>query len=173
MQAKLAVAAIVMLAAGSALAAGPMLQQGVREGGVRGAMDHDGDNLGATVMGKVGYFVMDGAEVGISGLLGFRGSDSRTLAGGLFGQYNFFLGTPVVPFAGAGTTLSWMKWSLGNESDSDAILGFNLEGGAKFYFIDYAAISLSLQLLYATKEVYNGFDSNTDWQFVLGTNWYF
>ena len=173
MKTSMAATAILAIVASSALASGPMIQQGVRELNLAGSMDNDGADLGATVAGKVGYFVADGTEAGITGLLGFRGSNNQTVAAGVFGQYNVYLNGPVVPYGGASFTLNWMKWSFAGERDSDGFLGASVEGGVKFFFVDYAAITLGLQLEYATKEIYNGFQDNTDWVFTLGTSWYF
>jgi hypothetical protein len=165
-----ALAVAVVLAANAAWAVNPMLNKGVRELGVSGSMDNDGDDFGMQLSGKFGYFIMDCVELGGAASAAFRGDEQRMLGGGAFGQYNFDTGTQLVPFAGAGVSLNWQDLKYGG---NDLYLAASIESGGKFFLVDYAAIWTSLELLAATQEVYNKGDDVFDWRINLGTSWYF
>ncbi len=170
---RLLVLGVVLVAAGTAAAqvpavVRPMIGQGVRQLNVSGSMDDNGDDLGLSLSGRGGYFVMDGIEVG--GGLGFstRG-DMKTISVLGFGEYNFDMGSPLVPYAGASLGFAWSDTG----SDSDSYVELTGWGGARFFFVDYAALGAELALKCASQDRYNQYEDSLDWVLRLNTSWYF
>ncbi len=147
----------------------PMLQQGTRAVGLSGRIDDDGDDLGVFMSGSAGYFIMDYVEVGIAVSGGFRGSDFKTLSVGGYGEFNFDIGSDLVPYIGAQAGLTWYDTKF----DDDTVLEFGAYGGARYFFINYAAIGADLLVKAATEDIYNGGKDATDWVIRLLTTWYF
>ena len=165
----MAMFAIVVFAAGPALAVMPMINQGTKSLGVSGTLDDTGNDFRLALSGSGGYFLMDYIEVGVGVGASLIGSDYKEFGASVFGEYNFDLGMPVVPIAGASAGFEWADW----DGDSDGYVSLGLWGGAKYFLVDYAAIRGTFQLSLASKDVYNGGEDKMDWAFVLGTQWYF
>jgi opacity protein-like surface antigen len=146
----------------------PMLDKNTQEMSVSGSVDNN-TYLGGNLHWRYGYFLQDGIEAGLRASGGFRGNEQKDLGLGLFGEYDFLTQTPLVPFAGAGANLSWQELS----SDSVTYMEFTVGGGAKYFFVSHAAVSLGLDALFATRDVYNLGKDRVDWRLVLGTSWYF
>ncbi len=159
----------LMVVASAVLAAQPLMVQGVRELGVSGMLDDNGEHLGLTLNGRFGYFVVDGIEAGVRGGVALRGSGDRNVTTGLFSEYNFDMGGSLVPHMGLGLGMGWSD--VGTKHDS--YVEVEVWGGAKYFFIDYAAFGLDVALLYATEDVYNGYDDPIDWILRLNTRWFF
>ncbi|NQU39348.1 MAG: hypothetical protein HQ523_05300 [Lentisphaerae bacterium] len=147
----------------------PMMMQGAREIALSGSLDDDGEDMGLSLSGRYGFFLVDGVEAGAYGGLGFRGSDSKDLSLGVFGEYNFDQGGALVPYAGGGAGWAWMDRGAAD----DSYLELQGWGGAKYFFVDYAAIGVELVLKVASEDVYNGYDDGIDWLFRLTTRWFF
>ncbi len=130
------------------------LKQGTREIGVSGLLDPSGGD-GADIMlaGSYGYFIQDNIEVGGgAGYADISISTTYSLYG--FGEYNFDLGGPMVPFAGA--QLGWAKTEVDLglfEVDQDAV-ELALYGGAKYFLAENIAISGQLNLKVASEDIY-------------------
>jgi hypothetical protein len=164
-----AVAIGLMVVASTTLAAQPLMVQGVREFGVSGMLDDNGEHLGLMLDARYGHFVVDGIEAGVYGGVALRGSGSRDISLGLFSEYNFDMGGPVVPHVGLGLGMGWSDIGM----DHDSYLEIEAWGGMKYFFIDYAAFGLDVALQYATEDVYNGYDNAIDWVLRLSTRWFF
>ncbi len=158
-----------MVVASMAVAAQPLMVQGVREVGLSGFLDDNGEHLGLMLDGRFGYFLVDGIEAGVYGGVALRGSGNRDTSLGLFSEYNFDIGGPMVPHVGLGLGMGWSD--IGTKHDSYVEL--EAWGGVKYFFIDYAAFGLDLALQYATEDVYNGYDDPIDWAIRLSTRWFF
>ncbi|MBL7076967.1 MAG: hypothetical protein ISS31_05820 [Kiritimatiellae bacterium] len=164
-----ALAAGMMVVASMAAAAQPLMVQGVREIGVSGMMDDNGEHLGLSLNGRYGSFVVDGIEAGVYGGVALRGSGDRNTSLGLFSEYNFDLGGPLVPHIGIGLGLGWSDIGIKH----DSYIELEAWGGAKYFFIDYAAFGADVGVLYATEDIYNGYDDPIDWVLRLNTRWFF
>lgn len=149
--------------------ANPMLRQGTWTFNVGGLIDHDGDDLGASISVSGGEFFQDYLEFGFLTDLSFRGSDFLSLGLGGYGEYHFFQGTPWVPYAGGSLGLGYFDFM----DDSDFYLEMRGYGGTRFFFIDYAAIGADFGLKLATDKIYNRGDDRFDWEIRLRTSWYF
>jgi len=163
------VMAISMLAVRQACAVTPMLMQGTRSLNISGSLDDDGEDMNITAAASYGYFIMDYVEVGISVGAMFAGSDDKLISGGVFGQYNIDIGGQLVPYAGAGIGLIW--WDT--EFDSDTYLAASAFGGARYFFVDHAAVGARLAVSIASDDIYNGGEDAADWMVLVDTSWYF
>jgi len=161
--------AVFLVVASGAAAAQPLMVQGVRELGVSGLLDDNGDHLGLMLDGRFGYFVVDGIEAGVYGGVALRGSGNRDVTIGLFSEYNFDMGGPMVPHVGLGVGTGWSD--IGTKHDN--YVEIEAWGGMKYFFIDYAAFGFDLALQYATEDIYNGYDDPIDWAIRLSTRWFF
>jgi hypothetical protein len=157
------------LAAASALAATPMIERGTMEASLDGAVDSDGDSTQLNLNARGGYFVAHGAEAGVALGTGLGGQEYRRFALALFGEYDLDTGTPVLPFAGCSLGFAWFNF----DDRSDSYVEATAYGGMKFFFVNYAALSLSLHLSVASEEVYNQGKDSGDWAIRIGTSWYF
>jgi hypothetical protein len=158
-----------MVVASTTLAAQPLMVQGVREFGVSGMLDDNGEHLGLMLDSRFGYFVVDGIEAGVYGGVALRGSGRRDIALGLFSEYNFDMGGSLVPHVGTSIGVGWSD--IGTKHDT--YMELEAWGGLKYFFIDYAAIGFDVALQYATEDVYNGYDDPIDWALHLNTRWFF
>ena len=100
-----------------------------------------------------------------------RGSDDTRLQAGLFGEYNFDMGTYFVPYVGLGADLGWWDSDMGD----DSYVAFSAWGGGKYFLVEDLAIACQLQLWAASEVVYlgDGRVENTDWALVLSTRYLF
>ena len=161
--------AIITVGVVGAEAVGPMLMQGAREVAVSGSLDDNGEDVGLSLNGRYGQFITDGVEAGVYGGVGLRGSDSKDFSIGAFGEYNFDQGSLLVPYAGGSAGLAWM-----DRGDMDqSYLELQAWGGAKYFFIDYAAFGGELVLKFASEDIYNGYEDGIDWVFRMTTRWFF
>ncbi|HAS81543.1 MAG TPA: hypothetical protein DCS43_02395 [Verrucomicrobia bacterium] len=144
-----AVMAAGMLVAECARASAvPTILMGTQSIDVNGTIDDDGEDLGINMVGRYGYFIEDLIRGGGYGTIEMIG-DFKRVGGGVFGEYNFDMGTELVPFVGGSGGLGWAD--DGNESKTYAeVSGF---GGARYFFVDYAAIGAQLNLFLATQDI--------------------
>lgn len=147
----------------------PMLTAGTRALHVSGTIDDDGDDLGMSLDLSAGQFVMDYIEAGLQLRLGFRGSDTKDFRLAMYGEYNFELGAQIVPYAGGTAGLGYWETRF----DDETYLELTVYGGARYFFVDYAAIGADLALKAASADVYNGGQDSFDWVIRLRTTWYF
>ncbi len=160
---------IVMGIVSVATSAEPLMVQGVREVGISAMLDDDGEDLGLTLNGRFGYFVVDGVEFGVYSTVALRGSGNRRASLGLLGEYNFDMGGPLVPHIGIGMGCGWSDFA----EESDGFFETELWAGGKYFFLDTAAFGLDLALVYASADVYNGYDDALDWLMRINTRWFF
>ena len=150
-------------------AATPLLTQGTRSLNVAGSLDDDGEDLNVVAAASVGYFFIDYVEVGVNVSALIMGSDYKILGAGIFGEYSVDIGSPLVPFVGAGAELAW--WDT--ELESDTVFSANGYGGARYFFVDYAAIGARLAVSVASEDIYNRGEDAADWTALVDTSWYF
>ncbi len=164
-----AVMAAGMLVADSARASAvPTILMGTQSIDVNGWIDDDGEDLGITLGGAYGYFIQDLIRVGGYADIMLIGDFKYVSAGGL-GEYNYDMGTQIVPFVGGAAGLGW----LDTAEDSETVLEITGFGGARYFFVDYAAIGAQLNLSLATQDIYNGGEDFVDWSISLHTSWFF
>lgn len=165
------VAVLAVMLAGSAPAS--LLPAGTTELGVSGLLDFDtpADTL-ITLDLSYGYFVQDNIEAGMSAY--FRNDDNYTLwSVGLFGEYNFDIGTGMMPFMGLDLSLAHAEGGI-PERESDAVI-LGARGGAKYFVTEFLALSAQLVLEAATDDIFlteEGLES-TDARIELGLRVYF
>ncbi len=150
-------------------AATPMLTQGTRSLNVAGSLDDDGEDMNVVAAASVGYFFMDYIQVGVNVSALIMGSDNKFLDAGVFGEYNVDIGSALVPYVGAGIGLGW--WDT--EIDSDTVFSANGYGGARYFFVDYAAIGAKLDIAVASEDIYNRGEDAMDWTVLVDTSWFF
>ena len=149
---------LIVLAALAGTTQAATLKAGTRELGVSGLLDPSGvDGAEVVLDASYGYFVQDCIELG--GGLGYAdvGYTSLTTLYG-FGEYNFDLGTALVPFGGA--RVGWssaeteIKVGPGKVTSDQDALTFGLYGGAKFFLVDNIALTAQANLDVATEDIY-------------------
>jgi len=159
----------VMVAEQARAAAVPSLLMGTRAVEVSGMLGDNGDDFTIDMNGAFGYFIQDFVQAGAFLGIELIGSDYKAANGGVFGEYNFDLGSQIVPYAGGSVGLVWLDW----DTESDTALEVTGFGGARYFFVDYAAIGAELMLGVATEDVYNGGEDAVDWAALVNTSWYF
>jgi len=152
------------------MAVTPTLTQGTQALNVSGSLNDNGDDMIITLGGSYGHFLMDNIEAGLEVSASFVGSDDKTIGGGVYGEYNVPIAGQLVPYVGAGVGLLWMDSSVGGSDSAVVASGY---GGARYFFVDYAAIGAELALNVATEDIYNGGKDAADWELLLNTSWYF
>ena len=169
MVAAVAVAGVMVAEQARAMAAVPSLLMGTRSMNVSGALSDNGDDFVVSLQGAYGYFFQDFMQAGAFAGIQLIGSAYTMFSGGVFGEYNVDLGSQLVPYVGGSVGLLW----LDTEWDSDTAIEASGYGGARYFFVDYAAIGAALVLNVATEDMYNGGEDAIDWTAVLNTSWYF
>jgi len=159
----------VMVAEQARAAAVPSLLMGTRSLNVSGMLGDNGDDTEVAMHGAFGYFFQDYMQAGAFLGVEVVGSDYKAVEAGVFGEYNVDLGSQVVPYAGASIGLMWVDWDV----DSDTAIEATGFGGARYFFVDYAAIGAELVVGVATEDIYNGGEDAVDWTVYVNTSWYF
>lgn len=167
--AMLMIGLVCMLAVPRGFAVTPTLYQGTRTLNVYGSIDDDGDDLGISLGLRTGYFMEDFIQAGVFGSFEIRGSDHTWFSAGVFGEYNLYTGSQLVPYVGGSLGLGY--WD--NPWDDEIFLEIQALGGARYFFIDYAAIGSEFVLKAATEDIYNHGQDSVDWVIRLFTSWYF
>lgn len=168
---KLIAALLVVALAGSSY--GAMLSAGTREIKVAGLVDFDtADETLVIAQFFYGQFVMDYIEVGLRA--SFTDSDSQTSWGiGAAAEYNFDLGTEMVPYVGVGVGITDVE--VQDLQDDSAIVG-SVEGGAKFFLAENIALSGAIVLEWATEDIYQEEEDDfedTDSRIEVGMRFFF
>ncbi|MBT3296941.1 MAG: hypothetical protein HN919_20375 [Verrucomicrobia bacterium] len=158
----------LLVLAGVAAAVEPMIMQGTRAVSVSGSLDDDGEDIGVNLNGRYGQFISDGIEAGGYAGFGSRG-DNKDLSVGAFGEYSFDMGSQVVPYAGGSAGFAWID----RGPTDDSYFELQAWGGARYFFIDYAALGCDLVMKFATEDVYNRGEDAIDWVIRLSTKWFF
>ncbi len=161
--------ATVAIGIQQAAAVSPMLMQGTQALRIGGSLSDNGDDMVVSLSGMYGRFMLDYVEVGVMLSGYFIGSDYKSLVGSLYGEYNVDLGGQVVPYVGASVGLNWLDTPFG----SDTAIEVSGYGGARYFFVDHAAIGAELAVLAATEDMYNGGEDAVDWIARILTSWYF
>ena len=141
---------------------GSLLPRGTSELDVSGLIDFK--SYAGTAMGvdlAYGYFFVDYLE--LAGRLQFSKDDNfTTWAVGPEAEYNFDIGTEIVPFIGGSflykqtdtkISVTTETGTTRQDEENDAIV-FGLHGGVKYFITEYMALSAALELSLATKEVF-------------------
>lgn len=121
---------------------------------------------------KYGYFVADYLEVGGAAAISDNDAISSYGLGG-FVEYNFDLGTEVVPYVGAG--LGWLNVDYDIVDEDNDALEFSGYGGVKYFIVQNIAISGELEFDWASEEIYLEDDdvADTNIQINLGMRFFF
>ncbi len=159
----------VMVAEQARASAVPSLLMGTRSLNVSGMLGDNGDDFEIDMNGSFGYFFQDFIQAGVFVGIELVGSDYKAVDAGVFGEYNIDLGSQIVPYVGASIGLIWMDW----DGDSDTAIEATGYGGARYFFVDYAAIGAELVVGVATEDIYNGGEDAVDWAIYVNTSWYF
>jgi len=121
-----------------------------------------------------GQFVADGLELGV--VAGLRDNDyymSTEL--GIRAEYNFVLGSALVPFVGAGVV--WADAEADeSELEADAAV-FSLGGGLKYFIRDSVALAVNGNYLLASDDIFvdseDGKVQDDDVRFLFSVRFYF
>jgi opacity protein-like surface antigen len=156
---------LLIIAALATASQAASLKQGTREVAVSGEWNSQANDL-AQIQLELGQFVADNIEVGVGG--GYAGNnDTDTWNVNAFAEYNFDLGSEVVPFVGLGVGYSDTSTDLGG-ADADANAGTVAgEAGVKYFLCDNVAIFGSAEYDWATDDVYPDEDKLSDQNFQL------
>lgn len=167
---------LVVIFAGLAVAAqGAMLQEGTQELSINGSLDFESADGTATELELgYGYFILDGLQVGVAASI--ADSDSaRLYALGVGAEYNFDLGSQLVPFIGL--SIGWGKGEieLGDSTlKDDAVVGA-AEAGVKYFIVENVALELSYLFEKASEDIFFNDEKaeDTDNSLQLGLRFYF
>lgn len=165
---------IALIAVVAATTHGMFLEEGTSEVSVSGLLDFDSANGTLTDLNLFyGYFFMDYLEIGLAG--SYLNDDAvQVWALGPKAEYNFDIGYSIVPFVGGSLMIASTDFKDTDKSDTAGIAG--VEGGAKFFITEYAAISVALIGELATEDIYpvkDGKSDNTDIRAELGMRIFF
>jgi opacity protein-like surface antigen len=165
---------LLMIAAVASASYAASLQQGTQEIVVSGQYDPDTMSGGYLNLGlKYGQFIQDNLEVGVAGEY-TDADDLGSLAEvGAFGEYNFDLGTELVPFVGAGVSYAFVD-SEGSSDSEDAVVG-SVAAGVKYFLAENVAIRVSVDANLASEDIYldeEGGAEDTDYNLNIGMAFY-
>lgn len=165
---------IALIAAIAATTHGMFLEEGTSEVSVSGLLDFESANGTAIDLNLFyGYFFMDYLEIGLAGSY-YDDDAAQIWALGPKAEYNFDIGYSVVPYVGGSLQLAATEYKEADKNDTAGIVG--IEGGAKFFITEYAAISAALVGEAATADVYpakDGEAESTDIRVELGMRIFF
>lgn len=159
----------VMVAGQAHAAAVPSLLMGTRAVNVSGMLGDNGDDFEIDMSGSFGYFFQDYIQGGVFLGIDVIGSDYKYVDGGVCSEYNVNLGSQIVPYVGGSVGLIWTD----TEHDSETAIEATGYGGARYFFVDYAAIGAELAVGVATEDIYNGGEDAIDWAVHVNTSWYY
>jgi hypothetical protein len=164
MKKALAIVAVLALAAASY---GMTIAEGTTEIGVDGYYDAESVN-GSVISLDLGYgvFLMDNVEVGAA--VGFLDNDALTTWRlGAFAEYNFDIGSELVPYIGA--TVNWANSDVDQGEENDAIEGV-ASAGVKYFVTETLAIDGAANMKWASEEIYFDDDdiNDTTWNITVG-----
>ncbi len=139
-----------------------LLPKGTSELDVSGLLDFKsfaGTSIGADL--AYGYFFVDYLE--LAGRFQFSKDDNfTTWAVGPEAEYNFDIGTEIVPFIGGSFLYKQTQTKVAvttetgttQQDEDDNAIVFGFHGGVKYFITEYLALSAALELSLATKEVF-------------------
>jgi len=140
-----------------------------------GGIDFDGPSgTQFDLNAGMGYFVADYIEVGVRIALSDN-DDVGSYGLGVFGEYNFDLGTQLVPFVGA--DVSWfnvdVEGEFVDESEDAGVLG--VYGGVKYFLTEDVALYAQAEAELASEDIYLEDDDveNTNFLITWGIRYHF
>ncbi len=167
---------IIVIALGWVLASScfaSLLPAETREIGLSGVIDFDtpsGRLIDLNVFG--GYFIADYLEIGLKG--SYRDDDDSTFWSiGPHGEYNFDIGTELVPYLGLSLDYAHCDYDALDSSDSALVIGF--QAGAKYFITEYFALDAAFVFEHANSDLYASDDDlkNHDERIELGVRYFF
>ncbi len=150
---KLLLIAILLGMAGTGF--GQMLSTGTSEVKVNGLLDFETSDDTLFELGLFyGQFVADYMEAGVG--LSITESDHVSVWSlGVYGEYNFDLGTELVPFVGLG--LAYANYEVdspGSGDDGDNALVVSASAGSKYFIAENIAVSAALVVEFASEDIF-------------------
>ena len=173
--------ALIFLVSGSAFAADvtPNIDKGTKTIRLAGRIDTDTPlDYNYAIGAGFGYFVTDGFELGLGGLL--RGNDLYTNYDfGVYGQYNIKTGSAFVPFGFLGLYYAGIEvdddyYNRGGETDFDTAVG-KIGAGVAYFVRDNISIEASGVYNWANDPLWIDQDGNvqdSNFQWLLGLRFY-
>ncbi|MGD9875047.1 MAG: hypothetical protein AB7T27_12380 [Kiritimatiellia bacterium] len=162
---------IIMTALLASGASAQLLEQGVSEVRLSGLVDFEtADDTLFVLDVFYGIFLADYFEAGLA--MGLRESDSLSLWKiGPEAEYNYDLGTELVPFIGGG--IFYGRYDAGGEKGSGVVI--KTDAGIKYFVAEGVAISAAAVLEWASEDVYSekGGVTDLDTRIELGLRFFF
>jgi opacity protein-like surface antigen len=151
----------------------PSLKEGTQEIVVSGMYDPNSLEGAATAAGLTyGYFIMDSLEIGAGVAYADAEAVGTSIDANAFVEYNFDLGTPLVPFLGAKVGYQYLDYE---RVDTDSAVAGTASAGIKYFLADNVAIRAAMNGSIASEDVYSDDDgtvSDTDFNLTLGMAFY-
>lgn len=175
-------AVLLLLVTGSAFAqdATPNLDKGTKTLSLAGRLDTDTPvDFQYNLALGLGYFFIDNLEAGLGVSLGGNDFWDRYELG-VYGQYNFNLGSPFVPFLRLGAYYSGVEvdddiFNLADETDFDTAVG-KAGAGVAWFLRDNIAIDARVVYSVASDALWvdqDGNDEDSNVTGMLGLRFYF
>ena len=150
------------------------LQEGSREFAIGGSFDADySDDYLIDFNASYGYFIFDHFEVGTEVDLSMS-DHTEAYEVGVFAEYNFELGSSIVPYIGLGSQYVSSE-TLSTQGHEDAF-NFQTALGIKYFVHPQIALTMEANYNLATEDVYvdgDGTLKDNKTKFILGTRFYF
>jgi opacity protein-like surface antigen len=174
---KLMLALVVAALASASFAADGVVTPSLKEGTQEIVADgfYDPSSMEGDVFSigmSYGYFVMDNVEVGVGAAYQDADKLGSSVELGAFGEYNFDLGTPLVPFVGVGVSYTYLDYE---EVDTDDSIVGTGSAGVKYFLADNIALRLAANASIASEDVYSDEDGDVtdeDFNITLGMAFY-
>ncbi len=155
-----------------------LLTQGTQELSLSGLIDFDSaDGTLTSIEVGYGFFIIDSLEIGVEPA--YENTDNATRwAVHLFGEYNFDMGTELVPFLGLSAGYAASKVSARvpgvQDVDEQAVI-FSGLAGLKYFVTESIAVSGEFVYEWAAEDIYVAKDgmAHTDGRIQVGLRFFF